>query len=130
MAMVKIQKGDKVIKVPMGAFNSNYKKAGWNLVGKVGGQKNAETAWPSTQNDEIEVEEEFEHDVDEVEGEEEQEEEDEWDEAEKELEKEKDIDSMDMNELKAKAKDLGINPKNLSTVGDYRKAIKKALSKQ
>lgn len=115
MAMVKIQKYGKVIKVPMGAYNSNYKKAGWNLAGKVGGQENAETAGLSTQNEELE---------------ESQEEKDEWDEADEELEQEKDIDSMDMNELKAKAKELGINPKNLSTVGDYRKAIKKALSKQ
>ena len=126
MAMVKIQKGDKVIKVPMGAFNSNYKKAGWNLVGKVGGQENAETAGLSTQNEEFDESQEEELD----ETVEEQEEKDEWDEADEELEQEKDIDSMDMNELKAKAKDLGINPKNLSTVGDYRKAIKKALSKQ
>ena len=126
MAMVKIQKDGKVIKVPMGAFNSNYKKAGWNLAGKVGGQKNAETAGLSTQNEELEESQEEELD----ETVEEQEEKDEWDEADEELEKEKDIDSMDMNELKAKAKELGINPKNLSTVGDYRKAIKKALSKQ
>lgn len=125
MAMVKIQKSDKVIKVPMGAFNSNYKKAGWNLVGKVGGRENAETAGLSTQNEEFEEQEE---ELDETVKE--QEEKDEWDEADEELEQEKDIDSMDMNELKAKAKDLGINPKNLSTVGDYRKAIKKALSKQ
>lgn len=126
MAMVKIQKGDKVIKVPMGAYNSNYKKAGWNLVGKVGGQENAETAGLSTQNEEFEESQEEELD----ETVEEQEEKDEWDEADEELEQEKDIDSMDMNELKDKAKELGINPKNLSTVGDYRKAIKKALSKQ
>ena len=58
------------------------------------------------------------------------EEKDEWEEADEELDNEKSVDEMSMEELQDKAKELGINTKNLNTVGALKKAIKRALTNE
>lgn len=58
------------------------------------------------------------------------EERDEWEEVDEELDNEKSIDEMSIEELQNKAKELGVNTKNLNTVGALKKAIKRALANE
>ena len=102
MAFVKIVKdGCRPMKVPEKSI-PKYEACGW----KVSGKKSK----PAVKDDETERETETEEE-DEVE-----------------TESHKSVDDMSMEELQDKAKELGVNTKNLTTVGALKKAVKRAMA--
>lgn len=103
MAMVIICKGDKKLRVSVGAYNGQYKRAGW----KVDKSKGKPKPISDVDKESTEV--------------------DEWDKADEELASEKNIDDMSMGELKKLAESKGINTKDIKTIGSLRKAIKEVM---
>lgn len=103
MAMVIICKGDKKLRVSVGAYNGQYKRAGW----KVDKSKGKSKPISDVDKESTEV--------------------DEWDKADEELASEKNIDDMSMGELKKLAESKGINTKDIKTIGSLRKAIKEVM---
>lgn len=108
MAMVTISKGDKKLKVSLGAYNGQYKRAGWKLEKP---QKAKAKHVDDADNGSTEV--------------------DEWDKADEELAKEengkKDVDDMSMGELKKLAESKGIDTKEIKTIGALKKALKEVM---
>lgn len=105
MAFVKIVKdGCRPMKVPEKSI-PKYEACGW----KVSGKKSKPAV-------EEEVKSEEENESEEVE-----------DEAE-EIKSHKSVDDMTMEELQDKAKELGVNTKNLATIGALKKAVKRAMA--
>lgn len=99
MAFVKIVKdGCRPMKVPEKSI-PKYEACGW----KVSGKKSKPAVEEEAESEEVE---------DEVE----------------ETESHKSIDDMTMEELQDKAKELGVNTKNLTTVGALKKAVKRAMA--
>jgi hypothetical protein len=122
MAFVKIKKAGKgILSIPSGSLES-YLRSGWrllnaqedDLVEKPTNNKASET---KAQDERSAASEDSSTSST---G-------DEWDEVEAEEQAdEKSVDNMSLQELQKKAKELGINTKNLNTVGALRKAIKRA----
>ena len=100
MAFVKIVKdGCRPMKVPAKSIQK-YEACGWKVSGKKSKQ--------AVEDDETERETEEENEV--------------------ETESHKSVDDMSMEELQDKAKELGVNTKNLTTVGALKKAVKRAMA--
>jgi hypothetical protein len=121
MAFVKVKKAGKgILSIPSGSLD-NYIRNGWKpLEGSTSDSKekpmSSKASEIKSQNEPSGASEDYSKDA-----------KDEWDEVEEEETKEKSIDEMSVEELQTKAKDLGINTKNLNTVGALRKAIKRAV---
>lgn len=105
MAFVKIVKdGCRPMKVPAKSI-PKYEACGW----KVSGKKSKPVV-----EEEVETETETEAEIEE--------------DDEVENEPHKSVDDMSMEELQDKAKELGVNTKNLTTVGALKKAVKRAMA--
>lgn len=99
MAFVKIVKdGCRPMKVPEKSI-PKYEACGW----KVSGKKSKPAVEDEVKSEEVEEEVE-------------------------ETESHKSVDDMTMEELQDKAKELGVNTKNLTTVGALKKAVKRAMA--
>ena len=99
MAFVKIVKdGCRPMKVPEKSI-PKYEACGW----KVSGKKSKPAVKEEIESEEVEEEVE-------------------------ETESHKSVDDMSMEELQDKAKELGVNTKNLTTVGALKKAVKRAMA--
>lgn len=99
MAFVKIVKdGCRPMKVPEKSI-PKYEACGW----KVSGKKSKPAVEEEAESEEVEEEV-------------------------KETESHKSVDDMSMEELQDKAKELGVNTKNLTTVGALKKAVKRAMA--
>lgn len=99
MAFVKIVKdGCRPMKVPEKSI-PKYEACGW----KVSGKKSKQAVEEEVKSEEVEEEVE-------------------------ETESHKSVDDMTMEELQDKAKELGVNTKNLTTVGALKKAVKRAIA--
>ena len=99
MAFVKIVKdGCRPMKVPEKSI-PKYEACGW----KVSGKKSKQVVEEEAESEEVEEEAE-------------------------ETESHKSVDDMTMEELQDKAKELGVNTKNLTTVGALKKAVKRAIA--
>ena len=106
MAFVKIVKdGCRPMKVPAKSI-PKYESCGW----KVSGKKSKLVVVEEVE--EIEEENESEEVEEEVE----------------ETKSHKSVDDMTMEELQDKAKELGVNTKNLTTIGALKKAVKRAMA--
>jgi protein required for attachment to host cells len=121
MAFVKIKKAGKgILSVPSGSLD-NYIRSGWKLL--EGSTNDSDEKSINTKAETTEAQNEQPG----ASGDHSSDSKDEWDEVEAEEEsEERSVDEMSLQELQAKAKELGINTKNLNTVGALRKAIKKA----
>jgi hypothetical protein len=121
MAFVKIKKAGKgILSVPSGSLD-NYIRSGWELLEDSTNDSNEKAINTKVKTTEVQNEQPG------ASGDHSGDSKDKWDEVEAEEEaEEKSVDEMSLQELQAKAKELGINTKNLNTVGALRKAIKKA----
>jgi uncharacterized protein (UPF0335 family) len=116
MAFVKITKAGKgILSIPSGSLES-YINNGWKPLDDSNKDSGAKTV-----NHKVEEEKPQNEDS----GASETNASDEWDQVEAEEKEKKSLDEMTIEELQEKAKSLGLNIKNLNTVGALRKAIRR-----
>jgi hypothetical protein len=121
MAFIKIKKAGKgILSIPSGSLD-NYIRSGWELLEGSTSDSDKKPINTKAETTKAHIEQSGASEDNS------NDQKDEWDEVEAEEEtEEKSIDEMNLQELQTKAKELGLNIKNLNTVGALRKAIKKA----